>query len=308
MKRRTGHRAPGRPRGPVSADGRLTAARKILPHIQAFPEMRRAVDRVMAVPNEVVVRGDAADPRDVNVEHRYTPAERGQALAFVWWVFANRSTWSRAKLRAAVQAVSPLMLFPSPFLAEVTGLPRSTVQNHMLRPPGLLVSRVTGSCDPWVVHRLLESSTQSLPAFRAAVREVVLLGDAPKAMVARLSGVPVRALLRPERGVQFFPEAIDRLVGRVCAPEAVEGMKGGGSGFTPAPGPQAEVRRAFAGARVDGMALTSVPVPEEGGRPYYACIPGLPRLSDVERLGPAFYDRLRAWEDRYRLPARIFDN
>ncbi|MER6605804.1 hypothetical protein ABT282_07775 [Streptomyces sp. NPDC000927] len=278
-----------------------------MPHIKAFPDLRRAVDRVMASPNEVVVRAETADARDVDVEHRYTPAERGQALAFAWWVHMNRSSWSRPKLRAAIQSISPMMLFSSAFLAEMTGLPQSTVQNHMIRPPGLLVSRVTGSCDPWVVHRLLEASAEGIDEFRHTVREVSLTKGVPKAMMSRVSGVPTSVLLRPDRGIQFFPEGADRLTGRICTQDEHVSVLMPVNRYTAVAGDQSEVRSAFAGTYVADVVTTSVPVPREGEVPYFTRIPGLPRLKDMGRLGPLFYERLMEWEFKYHLPARIFE-
>ncbi|MBD3004884.1 hypothetical protein [Streptomyces sp. 5-10] len=264
------------------------------------------MDRVMAAPDDVVVRKDTADIRDVIAEHRYTPAERGQALAFSWWVYVNRLSWPRAKLRAAIQSISPMMLFSSSFLAEMTGLPRSTVTKNMLKPPGVSLARVTGSCDPWVIQRLLEATAHGVEEYRQVVREITLLECVPKALMSRISGVPVRALLRPDKGMQFFPEAADYSLGHVCGRQVYERSVSREPRWAPRPGDQSDSREAFAGFRMTDLVATSIPVPDDGVSPFFTSIPGLPSVRGSRDVGPAFYEKIRKWEFTYHLPAKIF--
>lgn len=304
--RRTG-RTPGRPRNPVTPEGRLERARQTLPHVRAFPHLRRAVDRAMRAPNSTVLRVPNIDTRDVDVEHRYTPAERGQTLAFVWWVYANRMSWTRAKLAASITSISPLMLFSSTFFADMTGLPKDTATKHMIKAPDMEVKRVTGTCDVWVVHQLLEVATMGMDRYRDYVRELSISKGVPQAMLSRVSGVPREIILRPDRGVQFFPEECDLAAGRICSPIQVEDYrkdtKEKKASYDPNPGNQFSVRYSFAGTALGAIYTTSTPLPGEAGVPYHTAIPGLPTIRDAARLGSKFYEQLHEWEFRYQLPA-----
>lgn len=295
-------RAAGRPRGPVTPDGKLTRARKTLPHVRAFPHLARAVDRVLAEPNTTVIRDWTADARDVDVSHHYTPQERGQILSFCWWVYVNRSAWSREKLNAAVTAVSPLMLFSSSFLAEMTGIPASTVTKNMIKPPDVQIGRITGSCDLWTVHTLLDAATKGEDQYRETVRELSLFKGVPKALLARLSGVPVAGLLRPDRGAQFFPEKPDWATGTVCTPAARDAYwkyhPEEKKRYDPRPGDQCSARDAFAGTPLGDLRATTAPLPEDGKPPLHLCIPGLSAGRKETRA-----DRAQQWEYTYHLPA-----
>lgn len=270
--------------------------------------MRRAVDRVMTQPSSSVVRTTGIDGRDVTVSHLYTPAERGQILAFIWWTYVNRAAWPRRKLRAAVTALSPLLLFSSTFLAEMSGMPSSTVTKCMVKPPGAPVGRVTGSCDMWVVHQILTVSAGGLQTYRDEIRELTLTKGVPKALMARLSGVPMDGLTRPERGVQFFPEEPDLSMGVVCTQAQCDAYwrmygKERRRRNAPEPGDQQALRGVFAGRTLDEMRATHAPLPSEGELPYYRAIPGLPALRNAARMGPRYFERVRDWEFKYHLSA-----
>ena len=300
-------RSPGRPRGPVTPDGKLDRARKTLPHVKAFPHLRRAVDRAMRLPNATVLRAVTHDSRDVDVEHRYTPAERGQILSFVWWVYVNRASWSRAKLTAAVTAVSPLMMFSSTFFSDMTGLPKDTATKHMIKSPDMEVKRVTGTCDIWVVHHLLEMAMKDLGTYRDSVRELSVAKGVPPAMLARISGVPNPIIRRPERGIQFFPEKPDLEIGLVCGNahmrHYLETSKEKRRNYDPDPGDQHAVRDALAGKELGSFHTTAAPIPGEDNVPHHLAIPGLPSARDAGELGPEFFRIVREWEFRYQLPA-----
>jgi hypothetical protein len=269
--------------------------------------MARAVDRVMRIPNSVVSRDWTADSRDVDVLHHYTPQERGQILSFVWWVYVNRSSWARPKLTAAVTAVSPLMLFSSTFLAEMTGVPSSTATKNMIKPPDLSVTRITGSCDPWVIQQLLEGAANGEDEFRGLVRELALTKGVPKAFLSRITGIPVSGILRPERGLQFFPEKPDWESGEVCSTETNEAYwkyhTGEKKTYDPRPGNQHSVRDSIPGTPLGDLRATSAPVPSENHLPYHLCIPGLPRLRQDKTADQAYFDRIRDWEYTYHLSA-----
>lgn len=270
--------------------------------------MRRAVDRVMTEPSSSVVRTTGVDGRDVTVSHLYTPAERGQILSFVWWVYVNRTKWSRTKLRAAITSVSPLLMFSSTFLAEMTGVPASTATKCMIKPPSAPVSRVSGSCDMWVVHRILVASTLDVPTYREEIRELTLTKGVPKALMARLSGVPMDILTRPERGIQFFAEEPDRETGVICTEKQCDAYwkayrKEKRRKNDPSPDDQRAIRDAIAGTSLGEVRATHAPLPAEGELPYYTAIPGLPSFRDAQRLGPRYFQRVRDWEFRYHLSA-----
>lgn len=269
--------------------------------------MARAVDRVMRDPNHVVLRDWTADSRDVDVLHHYTPAERGQVLSFVWWVYINRSSWTRRKLTSAVTAVSPLMLFSSTFLAEMTGVPQSTVTKQMIRPPDLKVTRITGSCDVWVIQQLLAAAANGEEEFRETVREMALMKGVPKAFLSRISGVPMAGILRPERGVQFSPEKPDWESGEVCSVETRDLYwkyhPGERKKHDPRPGDQRPVRDAIAGTPLGELRATAVPVSSENHLPFHLCIPGLPKLRKGESPSESYFNKIQQWEYTYHLPA-----
>lgn len=266
--------------------------------------MARAVDRVMAEPNTTVTRDWTADARDVDVVHRYTPAERGQILAFVWWVYVNRSAWPREKLTAAVASVSPLMLFSSSFLAEMTGIPSSTATKNMIKPPDIDIRRITGSCDMWIIHALLEAATKGEEEYRQTVREMSLYKGVPQALLSRMSGVPVAGILRPERGVQFFPEAPDWAGGRVCSSEARDAYwkyhPGEKKKHDPRPGDQRSARDAYTGTYLGDLRATSAPLPDDHQLPYHVCIPGYATHRKNQLPDP---ERIKQWEYTYHLSA-----
>lgn len=269
--------------------------------------MARAVDRAMRVPNEVVIRDWTADARDVDVLHHYTPAERGQALSFTWWVYVNRSAWPRRKLVSAVTAVSPMMLFSSTFLSEMTGVPRSTVTKHMVKSPEMEVSRVTGSCDLWVVQKLLDSAARGEDIFREEVRDLALSKGVPKAFLSRMSGVPIAGILRPERGVSFSPEKPDMQSGEVCSLEQRDLYwkyhPGEKKTYDPRPGDQRVVRDALAGMDLGLLRATATPVPIEGQSPYHLRIPGLPKIRKGDTPDESYFRKTQEWEYTYHLPA-----
>jgi hypothetical protein len=262
----------------------------------------------MTQPDQSVMRTVGIDGRDVTVHHLYSPAERGQILAFVWWVYVNRTSWTRRKLRAAVTAVSPLMLFSSTFLAEMTGIPASTASKCMIIPPDSPIRRVTGSCDMWVVHQILSASPRSTAAYRAEIRDLTLTKGVPKALMARLSGVPIDILTKPDRGVQFFAEQPDRERGVVLSAEQYaaywrEKYSGRRSKNAPSPGDQRALRDALAGTPVGEIRATHAPLPSDGELPYYTAIPGLPSVRHAHRLGACYFTRVRDWEFKYHLSA-----
>lgn len=260
----------------------------------------------MAIPNMVVVREWTADARDVDVAHRYTPQERGQVLSFCWWVYVNRSRWPRRKLTAAITAVSPMMLFSSSFFSEMTGVPSSTATKSMIKPPGIDISRITGSCDMWMIHKIIESAAKGEEDYRESIYEMSTYKGVPKALLSRLSGVPVSGILNPERGIQFFPEKPDWASGVVCTIEACDTYwkyhPGEKKRYEPRPGDQRSARRALAGTPLGDLRATSTPVPSDGELPFHLCIPGLSALRKTEDE-----DKKRRiiseWEIRYHLPS-----
>ena len=303
-------RASGRPRGPASADGKLRQARKNLPEAEAFQELWRAIDRVMHVPDKVIVKAYNKDKRKVTVYHRYTSAERGQVLAFAWWVYMNRTSWDRKARHAAVTILSPLMLFPSTFLADMAALPQSTAHRYMVRPPGLEISKVTGSCDVWVVYQLIEAAALDLTEFRHRIREISLTMNVPAALLSRLSGVPVEILLRPEHGIQFFPERPDYETGMICTSDQCDLYwkyhKEERRNYDPQPGDQFATRHAIAGSPMGEIRTTTAPVSGHGELPYHFAIPGLPPLSDSVSDPQRFFRMVRDWEFTYHLSAAAY--
>lgn len=264
----------------------------------------------MSIPDKVIVRGHNADKRKVTVFHRYTAAERGQVMAFAWWVYMNRMSWDRETRRAAVTALSPLMLFPSTFLAEMAGLPQTTATRYMIRPPGVPIMKVTGSCDMWVVYQLMQASTKGLHEFREEIREISLIKNVPAAFLSRLSGVPVDTLLRPDRGIQFFPERPDYETGIICTTEQYDLYwkyhKEERRNYDPQPGDQFATRNALAGAAVGDVRCTAAPVPGDCELPYYLTIPGLPPVRDSVSDPHGFFRSVREWEFTYHLSAASY--
>lgn len=272
--------------------------------------MRQAVDRSLATPSDVLYRERTADSREVRLIYRYTPAERGQILSFVWWVYVNRNVWDRSRLKAAITSVSPLMLFSSAFLMEMTGIPRTTTQKCMIKSCDVPAARVTGTCDPWVIHQLLITAVLGMNDYREAVRELSLAKGVPSALLSRISGVPQDILRRPDRGIQFFPEEPDLYYGAVCSAEQCKlydkyNTQGRRKKYDPDPGNQLSHRSALAGTPVGNLRATSAPVPGENHLPYHLAIPGIPAVCDTEDPG-RYYEQVWKWEDYYHLPAASY--
>jgi hypothetical protein len=275
--------------------------------VRAFPFLCNAVDRSLAAPDEVLRREQTSDPRNVILVHHYTPAERGQILAFSWWVYANKSRWDREELRAAVIILSPLMMFSSTFFEEMSGIPGSTVKKIMVKPPQVSASRVTGTCDMVVIHRLLETAAQGMTEYREAVRELSVAKGIPSAMLSRISGVPKEILARPERGINFFAEKPDFLTDRVVTVrQRIHYMSRNPQerrGHDAQPGNQRTVRDALAGTYLGDFRATHAPVPDDGSLPYHFAIPGLPVLREGDAVGIDDLRRVQEWQMLYHLPA-----
>lgn len=261
----------------------------------------------MAAPHQVLYREPLKDQRNVILAYRYTPAERGQILAFVWWVYVNRGTWTRAQLNAAVTSISPLMMFSSGFLSEMTGIPGSTITKNMVKSREVPAARITGSCDMLVVHRLLEAALYGVTEYRETVRELAVTKEVPDALLSRMAGVPKDILLRPERGMDFFAEAPDLIDGIVCSIDQVRlyrtRYEKERRSYDAAPGDQRSIRDALAGTQLGEFRTTHTPVPDEGDLPHHLAIPGLPALREAHTLGNEYLHRVQEWQMRYRLPA-----
>jgi hypothetical protein len=275
--------------------------------VRAFPFLCNAVDRSLAAPELVLRREPTKDPRNVILVHHYTPAERGQILAFSWWVYMNKSRWDREQLRAAVMLLSPLMLFPSTFLTEMSGIPASTIKKIMVKPQASSAERVTGSCGMVVIHRLLEAAAQGMTEYREAVRELSIANGIPGAMLARISGVPKEILARPDRGINFFAERPDLLTSQVCTlSQRITYFSRNPQerrGYDAQPGNQRSVRDALAGTYLGDFRATHAPVPDEGSLPYHFSIPGLPVLREGDSVGIDDLRRVQKWQMLYHLPA-----
>lgn len=264
----------------------------------------------MTVPGMVVVRDHHKDKRKVSFTYHYTPAERGQIMAFVWWVYVNRGAWDRETLRSAVTILSPLMLFSSSFLADMADIPSSTVTKYMTKAPDMTVSRVTGRCDIWTVYRLLSASAAGLDTYRDTVREISLTRGVPDAMMERLSGVPADIIRRPERGIQFFPERPDLETGNVRSPEQMKlywkyhtlERKN----YDPDPGDQFSARHALAGKDLGTFRTTAAPVPDGTALPHHFSIPGLPSLRECAEDPQRFFKLVRDWESTYHFSASAY--
>lgn len=264
----------------------------------------------MTVPNRVVFRSPYnANSADVDLLHVYGPAERGQILAFTWWAYVNRRKWSRRRRLAAVTLLSPLMLFSSAFFEEMTEVPFKNASKWMVRPEGMLATRVTGSCDMRLVHLALEAAVRGDLPFRTFTADIVRNKDVPGAMASRLTGVPAPALLYPERGVQFTPVGPDLDMLSVRPREEqmtwISMSDDRELSLSPQVYGQEWVRDVFSETLLKEAIFTSTPVPRNGEDCYHLCIPGLPPQHRARNLGSRYYDRLYSWEDTYLLPAII---
>lgn len=310
MARKPTGRPPGHPRGDRygTPQERVSRARALLPSVSRFPHLLRAVERVMEAPNRTVFRSPYnSHPADVDLLHVYSPAERGQILAFTWWAYVNRRTWSRRRRLAAVTLLSPLMLFSSAFFEEMTGIPYKNASPWMVRPEGMLASRVTGSCDLRIVHLALEAASRGDQAFRNFTADIVLTKGVPGAMASRLTGVPPLALIEPNRGVQFTPLAPDLDTLSVRSREEIMFWESMASqrdlDLSPRVYGQDWVRDTFSETLLRETVFTSTPVPRNGEDCYHLCIPELPRPHRARHLGSRYYDLLYSWEEKYLLPA-----
>ncbi len=297
--------------GPETAWGRVNGAMEKLPGLPAFPHLLRAVRRVMAMPQTTVFHDPHSGPVGYGAEilHVYSPVERGQILSFAWWAYVNRKVWSRARRRAAITLLSPLMLFSSPFFAEMTGLTHQEASRCMTRSDLGLVRRVAGVCDLRMVHLALEAATRGDEAFRLFTADSVRGGDIPVAMAVRLTGVPESGLLSPERGVQFTPVGPDLETLSVRSREElmlwIGITRSRGRLMLPRVYGQDWVRDMFPEVPLRKYVFTSTPVPRAGEECYHLCIPGLPGMHRAEALGRRFYDRVYAWENKYLLRAAM---
>lgn len=310
MARKPTGRPPGRPPGDRhgTPQERVSRARTLLPSLHRFPHLLRAVERVMDAPNQTVFRSPYnSNPADVDLLHVYSPAERGQILSFAWWAYVNRRRWSRRRRLAAVTLLSPLMLFSSAFFEEMTDIPFKSASKWMVRPEGMLASRVTGACDMRIVHLALEAATRGDTAFRVFASSIVRDKGVPEAMASRLTGVPTIALLEPGRGIQFTPLGPDLDTLSVRPREEVMLWTGTAPEHTVGLAPyvygQDWVRDVFPEMLLKEYVFTSTPVPRNGEDCYHLCIPELPRPHRARHLGGRYYDLLYAWEDKYLLPA-----
>lgn len=310
MPRKPTGRPPGRPPGDRygTPQERVDRAKTLIPSLRHFPHLLRAVDRVMELPHQTVFRSPYnANPQDVDLLHVYSPAERGQILAFVWWAYINRRSWDRRRKQAAITLLSPLMLFSSPFFEEMTDIPFKNASKWMVRPEGMLPSRVTGTCDMRLVHLALEAATRGDDSFRTFVADVVRTKGVPEAMASRLFGVPRPALLEPRRGVQFTPVGPDLPLLSVRSREEYLAWLGSASErekrLMPYVYGQEWVRDLFPETLLKENLFTATPVPRNGEECYHICIPELPRRHRARHLGARYYQMLYAWEEKYLLPA-----
>jgi hypothetical protein len=283
-------------------------AKALLPSLRSFPHLLRAVDRVMADPNRTVFRSPYnSNPQDVDLLHVYSPIERGQILAFTWWAYVNRSSWSRRRKLAAVTLISPLMMFSSAFFEEMVDIPFKNASKWMVRPEGMLASRVTGSCDMRIIHLALEAATRGDTEFRLFTADMVRDKGVPEAMASRLSGVPKPALLDPGRGVQFTPVGPDLDMLSVRPREEHMAWWGAANErereLSPYVYGQEWVRDLLSETLLKENIFTATPVPRNGEDCYHLCIPELPKPHRAKHLGDRYYQMLYAWEEKYLLPA-----
>ena len=309
MARKLTGRPPGRPRGDRygTPQERVSRARTLLPSVGHFPHLLRAVERVLAQPNRTVFRSPYnANPADVDLLHVYSPIERGQILSFTWWAYVNRSAWSKRRRLAAVTLLSPLMMFSSSFFEEMTGIGYKSASKWMVRPEGMLASRVTGSCEMRIVHLALEAAARGDAAFRLFTTDIVQSKGVPEAMASRLTGVPAPALINPGRGVQFTPLGPDLDTLSVRSREEVMlwmGLTGEREvNLLPYVYGQEWIRDLFPETLLKENMFTSTPVPRNGEDCYHLCIPELPRPYRARHLGQRYYELLYAWEEKYLLP------
>lgn len=262
----------------------------------------------MEEPNRTVFRSPYnRNPGDVDLLHVYSPAERGQILAFAWWAYVNRKAWGRRRRLAAVTLLSPLMIFSSAFFEEMTDIPFKNASKWMVRPEGMLASRVTGVCDLRMVHLALEAASRGDGAFRVFTADIVLTKGVPEAMASRLTGVPTPVLAEPGRGVQFTPLGPDLDTLSVRPREELMMWEGIASkrdlDLAPRVYGQEWVRDVFPETLLKENIFTSTPVPRNGEDCYHLCIPELPRPYRARHLGSRYYDLLYRWEEKYLLPA-----
>lgn len=309
MPRQPTGRPPGRPPGDRygTPQERVGRAKTLLPSLRCFPHLLRAVDRAMAHPNRTVLRSPYnSNPQDVDLLHVYSPVERGQILSFAWWVYVNRRQWTKRRKLAAVTLLSPLMLFSSAFMEEMTDISFKNASKWMVRPEGMSANRVTGSCDMRIVHLALEASTRGDTEFRLFAADMVRDKGVPEAMASRLSGVPKPALLDPARGVQFTPVGPDLDTLSVRSREEHMTWWGAISDHERSLSPhvygQEWVRDLLPETLLKENIFTSTPVPRNGEECYHLCIPELPRPHRAKHLGARYYQMLYAWEERYLLP------
>jgi hypothetical protein len=301
-------RPVGRPTGDRSGSPleRVERAKTLLPNLRHFPHLVRAVDRALAYPNLTVLRSPyPSNPVDVDVMHVYSPAERGQILAFVWWAYVNRKWWAKRRRLAAITLLSPLMLFSSTFFEEMTGIPFKNASKWMTRPEGMSVSRVTGSVDMRSVHLALEAATRGDEEFRLFASEMHSKGF-PKAAVSRLTGVPPKGLLDPHEGIQFTPVWPDLHTFSVSSRETYLYWLRDASelekNLMPVVYGQEWVRDVLPETGLIRTVFTATPVPRNGEDWYHFCIPGLPKPHRAKRLGPRYFENILAWETKYLLP------
>jgi len=262
----------------------------------------------MAVPQQTVFRSPYnINPQDVDLIHVYSPAERGQILAFTWWAYVNRSRWEKRRRLAAVTLLSPLMIFSSAFFEEMTDIPFKNASKWMTRSEEMSASRVTGTCDMRIIHLALEAATRGDASFRLFVADIVGSKGIPRAMAARFAGVPHPALTEPGRGVQFTPVGPDLHTLSVRSREEYLTWLGGTTNrereLMPRVYGQEWVRDVFPETLLKESIFTSTPVPRNGEECYHLCIPELPGPHRAKTLGPRYYERLWAWEEKYMLPA-----
>jgi hypothetical protein len=262
----------------------------------------------MELPNQTVFRSPYnAHPQDVDLLHVYSPVERGQILAFVWWAYINRRHWDRRRKLAAVTLLSPLMLFSSPFFEEMTDIPFKNASKWMVRPEGMLPRRVTGTCDLRLVHLALEAATRGDEPFRVFVADIVRTKGVPEAAASRMFGVPIPGLLEPSRGVQFTPVGPDLTMLSVRPREEhlmwLGTLSERRKRLMPQVYDQEWVRDIFPETMLKENIFTATPVPRNGEECYHICIPELPSLERARHLGVRYYQRLYAWEEKYLLPA-----
>jgi hypothetical protein len=261
--------------------------------------MRTAIQRMLLRPDRVIYQDTARHKEDKAYTYRYTAEERGDILAFTWWVYCMSPEAARGWLRAAITLMSALYLYSSTTMSNLTGVPASTVTKCMVTIPGAPSSRPVGSCLPSTIHALLAASAEGTTAYREQVRQLALRKAAPAALLERLSGVPKNIQKRPERGIEFFPEECDMAIGTVCSPEQADlyWRTYRRDRYQPNPGDQGPTRTALHLSALRGLDQVQTPVSGEGELPPHAAIPGCP--TDHRPLQP--YLRKR-WCARYNLP------